>query len=110
MSKKLPREISRYLDHIEELVDRARADLSEPSTLEYKHTRVMIPLTTGIIWDLAHLTAEMTDEPTRLVRSSAEAVLDEIGECFAAAIDKRDDRKSTDSKAAAKADFARSMA
>lgn len=77
--------------------------------LEDEH-KVVIALTTNLAAEIADLTKTITGETVWGHDVLHEGILDNVGVAFNDAIDKRDDRRSPESRAAYAADAIRSMA
>jgi hypothetical protein len=114
-----------YIDHfnrIREVVRVADVAMWAPSTLEYKKA-TLLALYTDFNREFTRLVTDVTDTPflvpklrqqqgdlTPDLEGVNEPMLDALLDAFEAAIEARDDRRSPESKSAAKADYQRSLA
>lgn len=99
--------INRHLDRMEAAIAYARRQFIHAGTLE-ADSEVVAALGKAVVEEIAGLTESITDE--RVVAYVDEALIEAINIAFMDAIDKRDDRNSPESIAAAKADAEREMA
>lgn len=99
--------INRYLDRMEAAIAFARRRFVNAGTLEADN-KIVVALGQAVVEEIAGLTESITDE--RVVAYVDEALIEAVNIAFKVAIDKRDDRNSPESIAAAKADAEREMA